>query len=600
MARAAMKLAFWQRIRGWLAGDRAVLIAVIAAIVVVSPALAQGLYADDHLHRTYLREDPRFSPMVKPPLELFTFFDGDPGRTRWIIDMGVAPWWTSPEVRVAFFRPLSALTHLADHTFWPDSHLLMHAHSIVWYAALVAVAAALYRRVLGASFVAGLAALLYGIDHTHGLPVAWVANRNALVAGFFALASIAAHDAARRSKRRALGAASPLLFGLGLLAGESALSAFGYLIAYAAFLDPAPVSARVKSLAPHVAVGLVWAAFYRTGHYGVVGSGIYYEPLRHPVDFTGQILVSLPLLVGAELGAPTPDVFTFVPFAIKIVLLAIAAFVIVWSSVAVVRLVRRDAASRFFLVGALLALLPGCATFPAARLLIVPGFGLLGLVARIAAGVIDGEDWVPARGAGRRLTRTFAVWSCGGHLVLSPLLMQVSLLQMNWFGRIVDRLVLGVPDDPSVADKRLVIVNPPDTVFIAYLLVSPHVAGLPTPERLLSFAPGVRAMRITRADERTVVVRADEGFYRRGTELLVRRLDAPMPAGTSVRLTGVTIEIVRADAAGVPFEAAFRFDAPPESSPLLFRQWDGDTLVPFDLPRVGESVELPGRIPDFW
>jgi hypothetical protein len=589
---------WWQRPRRWLAGDRAVLLAVVAALVVVLPALFQGMHADDHIHRGYLLKEPQFLRIIKPPLELFTFYDGDPGRTGWVIDRGITPWWTSPHVRVAFFRPLSALTHAADYALWPESPLLMHAHSIVWYAALVAVAAVLYRRVLGASFVAGLAALVYGIDHTHGLPVAWVANRNALVAGFFSLAAIVAYDAARRSKRAALGAASALLFGLGLAAGESGLAALGYLIAYAAFLDAAPLGERIKSLLPHAAVAIGWATIYRLGHYGVVGSGMYYEPLRQPADFAGQIAANLPLLVAAELGGPTPDLFTFIPLGGKIVFLAIAMGVILWSSVAVVRLLRRDARARFFLVGAVLALLPGCATFPAARLLIVPSFGLVGLVARVGAGVLDGEEWVPARGVGRRLTRSFAAWACGAHLVLSPLVMQIGLVQMSLFGRILGRLERGVPDEPSITDKRLVVVNPPDMAFVAYLLVNRYAAGRPAPERLLSLAPGVRAMRVTRADDRTLLVRVEEGFYRRGTELLGRRLDDPMPVGTRVRLTGATIEIVRTDAAGVPLEATFRFDAPLESAPVVFLEWDGRTLVPFEPPPVGESVDLPGRTPD--
>src|SRR5207253_729289 len=117
-----------------------------------------------------------------------------------------------------------------------------------WYAALVAAAAWLYRRLLarpGAPsrlWVANLAALLYAMDHTHGIPVAWVANRNAMVAACFALLSLAAHDVAvhGESPRRgasAWTAGSALLFALALGAGEVALGAIGYFVAHALFLD---------------------------------------------------------------------------------------------------------------------------------------------------------------------------------------------------------------------------------------------------------------------------------------------------------------------------------------------------------------------------
>jgi hypothetical protein len=70
------------------------------------------------------------------------------------IDFGLFPWWTSPGLRLAFFRPLSAISMWVDYQLWPNLPALMHLHSLLLYAALVAAATLLYRRLLGATWCA--------------------------------------------------------------------------------------------------------------------------------------------------------------------------------------------------------------------------------------------------------------------------------------------------------------------------------------------------------------------------------------------------------------------------------------------------------------
>ncbi|HOE98007.1 MAG TPA: hypothetical protein PK847_15655, partial [Candidatus Sumerlaeota bacterium] len=44
--------------------------------------------------------------------------------------------------------PLAAATHALDLALWPTSPALMHAHTLLWFAALLAALAALFRRLL--------------------------------------------------------------------------------------------------------------------------------------------------------------------------------------------------------------------------------------------------------------------------------------------------------------------------------------------------------------------------------------------------------------------------------------------------------------------
>jgi hypothetical protein len=594
-----------RRLKSWLATPRAPWAIVLVAVVIALPSLGYGLAADDHFHKLNLSEDPAWRTLTMPWYRLFTFYDGNAARTAFITDTGLSPWWTDPTITLAFFRPVSGATHLLDYRFWPSHPWLMHLHSIAWYAALVAAAGWLYRRVLpGRPWVANLAALLYAVDHTHGIPLGWVANRNAIVTGCFALAAVAAHDVAVRGPARGppvWTAVSALLLALALGAGEGALAAVGYLVAHALFLDARAWRKRVASLLPQAAAVAAWFVVYRAGNFGARASGVYVEPLREPFTFVAFIAKHVPLLVASELGAPTPDLYTFLPLRFKVAFVGVALLFVAWSATAVVRLWRADPVARFLVVAALLATVPACATFPSGRLMIVPGWAVLGLVAMVGAGVLDGAAWVPARGAGRALSRSFALWACGGHLVLSPPLLELGMLQLVVLNRIVRRMAVDIPLTPDPGLKRYVFVNAPDTVFAPYAVLGRDVNGddaAPArfPARLLTMASGARTIDLRRTDEHTVIVRVEGGFYRFGTELLTRAEKAPMPVGTKVLLTDVTIEVLATAPDGVPTEASFRFEESADSDAYLWEQWVGPRLVHVHPPAVGEHVTIRGQL----
>lgn len=600
-----------QRLRSWLSSPRAPLGVVVVAVLVALPSLGNGLAADDHWHKINLTRDPTWSSLTKPWYELFTFFDGDPARTLRVADVGITPWWADPNIVVSFFRPVSAATHLLDYTLWPSRPWLMHAHSIAWYAALVAAAAWTYRRLLArpgepsSAWVAGLAALLYAFDHTHGIPVGWIANRNALVAGFFAIAALGAHDVAARARGRiAWSFASALLFLLGLASGEGALAVAGYFVAHAVFLDARAWRERIVSFVPHGVSFVVWLVAYRAGNFGVRGSGMYVEPLREPVAFATALLKHVPMLVASELGGPTPDLYTFFPLFAKVAFVVVALLFLAWSATAVVRVWRSDPVARFFLAGGVLATLPACSTFPSGRLLVVPGFGLIGLLAMIAAGIADGASWVPARGWRRRLARSFGIWTLLGHLVLSPIALQIGMQQLVVLNRIIARVGADLPSAPSPTLKRVVFMNVPDAVFAPYFFLgrSPEGDTAPArlPARLLYVAGGARTVDLRRTDEHTIVARVEGGFYRMGTELVTRSESVPMPASTTVVLDDVRIEVLETAPDGVPTLVAFRFDESADAEAYLWLRWQGSRLLKVRPPAVGEHVTIPGQLPEVW
>ena len=576
-------------------------------MLLIASTLGGGLAVDDHFHKVELTHDARWAPLLNPWYDLFTFYDGNVARTQFTIESGLSAWWTDPHLVAAFFRPVSAATHALDYLLWPSHPWLMHAHSIAWYGALVWIAARLYRRLLSnektasSSWVGGLAGALYGFDHNHAMPAGWLAHRNALVAAVFALASLAAHDVAVRdpsTRERApmWTAVSAVLFALALGSGESGLGIAGFLAAHAMFLDTRTWRARLVSLAPHVLAAAGWAALYRSGGYGVRGSGMYVEPLRDPVEFVRRIAMHLPLLLASELGGPLPDVFPFLSTAGRVVLIGIGVAFLVWAARAVVLLWRADRVARFFVTGALLAALPACAVFPSGRLLAVSGFGLIGIVAMAGAGVADGASWVPKVRA--RWVRSFAIWACGAHLLLSPIVMQVGLWQVGLLKSYIETLSAQLPASAAHESKRLVFMNAPDSLFAAYFVLVRRLAGDQVPHRILALAAGARTVDITRTDERTVMVRSEGGFYRTGTEVVPRT--GGMPIGTKVHFADLDIEIVQVAADGVPTEAAFRFASSADSDAFVWVRWDDKKLLTVHPPAIGEHITIPGQVTKPW
>jgi hypothetical protein len=280
----------------------------LLAVVLGSPAIWSGTQLDDDFHRVSLLGFPARLAAASTGKGMFAFLDGDPTRNRLFKEVGVAPWWMADGIRAAFWRPFTELTHRLDYHLWPDLPALMHLQSLLWFAAAVLAVTALYRRVIGAGWVAGLAAFLWAVDDTHGISIGWIANRNALITVFFGLATLLAHDRWRRDGWKPGAALAPALLAFGLLSGEAALATTGYLAAYALCLDRGRPVQRLLTLVPYGALVVGWRAAYQLMGYGASGSGLYIDPVRDPGRFAFAVVQRAPVLLEALLGPVPSDV----------------------------------------------------------------------------------------------------------------------------------------------------------------------------------------------------------------------------------------------------------------------------------------------------
>jgi hypothetical protein len=564
------------------------------AVLLTLPALWLGWQLDDYSFRFILLGQGEGQ---LAPSRVFNALQGDATFNAELMDIGILPWWTDQHFRLAFFRYLTVLTMWLDYRLWPENAMLMHAQSLLWFAALGAAVTLCYRRLFGPGLVSGLAALLYVLDDARAVPAVWLANRNALTAAFFGVLCLWAHDRWRRDDWRAGAAVAPFFLALSLASAEMGLGTVAYLVAHALCLDRGSVGRRLRALAPHGAVFVVWAGVYRAFGYGVEGSALYLDPIAN----TGAYLSALPhRAVFNLLGQWTPiaaEAGSFLPDDVQGALWLIALGAIVVIAWALMPLLRRDARARFSAVGMLLSLLPVAGTFAANRLLMFVGLGGMGLTAAFLAGVFAGADWLPHRGFRRVAFRVLGWMLIVSHLVIAPIGLALGSSGTRALGDAERTAIATLPADPAIAAQDLVIVNAPDfLVYVMHVQALKTLAGEPFPRRVRALAPAPVPLIVERVDDRTIDIRLQGSLFAGPLAPLFQNRQRPVEAGHRVELTGMTVTVLEANGRGDVSAARFMFDVPLEDSSLRWVRWEGEGYVPFVPPAIGGRVELaPAR-----
>ncbi len=599
-----------ERVRNLLRRDAVPQGAAVLAVVLTLPALWVGFQLDDFPMRMLLLQLPE---SLAGPGDVFSAIAGDPAATHELMELGVLPWWTADELRLAFLRPVSIVTHRLDYALWPGSAGLMHLHSLLWLGVLVGSAAVLYRRIIGRVWIAGLAAILYAVDDAHAYPAAWIANRNALIATSFGVLALICHD---RWRRRGwmpgpwLAAAS---VGLALFSAEIGVATLAYLLAYAVVLEcegargDAPGEPRgayvlraggwsrcLASLAPYIPVAAVWTLVYRLGGYGTDASGFYIDPLRQPTGFLHALIERAPVLLLGQWAMPYADAYNVLSGTDALALWLRSVGMVALLAIALTPLIRRSPRARFWALGMLLSLIPIAATAPANRLLFFVGIGAMGLLAEFLGGLVDQAEWLPGARPWRWLAGTLAGLFLIVHVVFAPLLSPVTAFAPRVFGEPIRAAMLSIPDDPALAGQTLVIVNAPDhLIFVTIAWPTRLLEGMVMARQVRALSTQPVTVDITRVDELTLRFRFEGGLYHSMLGLLFRGPDRPMRAGQVVELDGMRVQVTRVTPAGEPLEALFLFDRPLEDPSLRWVQWDDGGFVPFSPPPQGQTVTLP-------
>lgn len=426
-----------------LAGLRLELI--LAGIVFVTglwyvPALLGGFMADDHAFLMTLHELPA---MFWHEVNLFGLVYG-PEHVEMLRQNGIAPWWTSPDFVINFWRPIPSLTHYLDFQLWGYEAFRSHAVNVAIYLVTIVLVHRLFTQLSPEKpGLALLSTAIFALDECHALTVQWIANRSELIGTAFMIASLLAFLRYKESGRRSLGVVSILAFVVALLSRETAIAIPLFLLAHeiampeggaspltrATFLRELWRRARPRLwvIVPMIACVLVFlAGYFLTGH--GARSAYYINPLRAPDQFAlhllpGTFLNSALLVTGLPI-----HLLGHTPIA-DYPLIAAALFVVVagfWYLA--FRWLRGEPLFRFFILWLVVMSLLFTAGYPDPRYLFVPSIAFAWIVARMI-------EFAWERRSGAR-ARAYT-WAFGTLLVLhfgvAPALGQASLQVVKSF-----------------------------------------------------------------------------------------------------------------------------------------------------------------------
>jgi hypothetical protein len=332
-------------------------------------------------------------------------------------------------------------------------------------------------------------------------------------------------------------------------------------------------------------VFVAWGAAYAAGGYGAGGSSFYVDPLGSPLQFCLAAMERLPRLVVAQLGAPPAEIWSILPpsgrplYALLTMLLAIGLVTLL------VRFTRGDAAAKVLGAGALLALVPSCATNPQDRLLLVPGFGALGLVAMVFVRAWEGAEL-------RRRTRVLVGALAVVHLVLAPLMLPLGAWNSRLsFQGFVQRGAASLPSDEGIRDQRLLILATPDLLMTNYMLVERMLGRGPAPRsgNILSIQ-GEGSATLLRTSDRVFVMSNPAG--QNGGPFAGLYNAGSLKPGSTYETELVDIRVLESSPEGALTSFEVSLNEPVEA--YRFVAWRGRGFEEVTLPEVGATLEIPG------
>lgn len=559
---------------------------LLISLTFMLPSLNTGLAADDYVHQLMLDAKPRLSGFVRAPLDIFRF-TGE-RYSPLLRDDGVFTWWDDMHAKLAFFRPVSALTHWLDHAWFADLPWLMHLHSLLWGAVLMLGVLALYREILPSRFSCTLAFALYALDDARAWFVSWVAARNATVATAFSVWAIYLHVRHRKGTLAAGVWLAPLSLALGLCSGEGAIATYGYLFGYALFVEKDPLMVRMVRLWPYAFLLIGWRVLYRYLDYGVFGSSLYADPINDPLAYLMHVLERAPVLVATQVGGPWSDTWTslFVFPALRVVFYSVflcGSALVVWFAWPYVR---REPVLRFCLVGSALSVLPACAVFPADRLLTWIAIGACPVLAAVIEPLLCGRAMAIPHPRLSHVAPALGFLLVFSNLVLAPLLIPSRARGNIAMRDILGRADAGVPRDESIRDKTVMFVNPPAVPLASYIPITRAALDEPRPRAQRLLATATTELTVTRTGERTLRLAPRGGFLQNpASKLLWSPSSRPFHAGEHIAFgdDDVKIEAITPDAR--PLRVEITFAHPLEDPSYLWLSWQDVTYVPFFRPR---------------
>lgn len=557
-----------------------------AALIVALPTLGLGFFLDDYLH-LYTLEG---GETLGSPFDCFVFATGDPDDMRAWVDEGPYPWYTLPELKARFLRPLSSATMVIDHALFGRNAVFYHAQSILWYLVMVAAVALLYRRFLPPA-LAALTLLLFAVDDGHIFAAGWWSNRNALVAAAPAMLGVLAHVRWREEGWRPGLPLSLAGLAVGFLGGETALALTGYLGAYELLGRNDNLRRRIAALVPAAALSVAYLVLYKLLDRGAQGLEIYYDPIGDPAGYFLGLPWRFAMVAASHFFMFPVELAVFVPklggalalASMSLLALALWLFARAWPGLTQ----EERRAIRWLGAGAILSSAPGLAAFPSMRLLLVPSIGGAAVLAVMIRALLRDRRWL----------RLVGIYLVILHLVIAPLFWPGMTLGMRVLDRICTASVRAMPDlGVPLAEKTVFAVHVPNSFAGLYTPVLRALDGEPPLGGWHPLAVLHQDVRFTRLSENAFTLEPVRGAFMTSiAETLLRSSKHPFQLNETVnfREFSVTIDAMED---GRPTRIRVDTRLPLEDPDYCFLATRGALLEPFSLPSPGETVVLSAHL----
>jgi hypothetical protein len=557
--------------------------AAIAGCLLSGRSLSGGLLLDDLWHRLALTGTlPAFR---RPPWALYDFVGRSPQISADLVRLGSVTWWAPPDLRVRFLRPLPSLLLTGEAALFGERIWPCHLHSLLWFGALVLVAARVFRRVLP-SGSAPWATLLYAVASVHVEPAGWLSARHALMTALFGLLCLDSHVRLRQENWEPGRWWSLGWLALGLASGESAVATLGYVMAYEALEASDPWPRRLRAAAPLSLLIMGYAGLHAALGYGAHGSGLYAGSVGAYMRNLGWRLpalwMELVLALPAELSAASPTTQRMVGLS---GLAAATLFALIaWAAWA--RLRRESRRTwRWLTVGALLAALPGAAGETSGRVLTLSAFGIAGALATVALA------WREL-GPRRSLARVGVVVLLFPALLVGPVMRLLRAEDMHDLAQQTWEVALDPQLDricPDASDGLLVAAA--DPAVVAFAPSARFMARGLHPFRsfhVVSMAPQDHRLTdvVTNGFDLHVVGPRGHNLW----EFLQR--EAPWHAGEIDSTPLMTVQVVDTVSTG-PVHLRVRLQRPLDAPDLCLLQWQDGHLRRLPPLHPGDTLNLP-------
>lgn len=552
----------------------------LLAFAMSLPAISLGLIGDDYLLAARVES---------APLAAFEFHSRDPELRRAELlaarEAGEVPWWIDDDFHQAFLRPLASLSVALDFAVWPRAVWWMHVQNSLWFAAVVLLVGALYRRLAPSPRVAALALFFFAMNSSQAMTTAFIAARNTLMAAFFGLLALwcwLAADEASGARRVAFSCGSLLALAGALLSAEIGVSAGAFLFSYAFVLGRGSLRARLLRFAPYALLMLAWQVAYQLAGYGASTSGFYRTPGADPLGFAFALLTGLPIYLTSVLTLPFATLSGLTPWALMGAAVA-ASLVLLLMRGLLWPLLQREPSARFFALGAVLSVIPLGTTVPQDRLVFFIDFGIAALLALLVVQRLDAPSPERARRGARAL---FSMHALAAPILYFPWLL--GSYTTNGFAGGARALEQALPRG---GEQGVVLLNAPMHIPVQLQKQMREHEGVATVPFVQLLYEGGAPASVVRTAPRTFELEVERGYFATTFERTARDpAERPFARGDVVSLARMRVTVLEVTSEGAPTRVRFEFHTEPESMRLM--EWVDHEPRYRAWPQVGERIEL--------